>query len=267
MKWSSTFLLAVSMIFFVQTNSLAQTVSPPVATDQSLPTLRSKYLAFIQQYRDQEQRYIRAKSQYQQLQTLASQEEVIRETRQLLTIRADIYATYLDILDEELNQALGIPIEKKNSQRVSISLLNDKVAIHRTNVQTITDRFAMDQEVDRFSASVDELHNTAAATYSMIKIGQMQIAIDKLKLVTAEVRTYVFNQDLPANTAAEKTRGFNEIDRVTAQLEINFKTISDKFYANPNQASISSYNQLTTQLTTPYAELNRVVEFLEEIKQ
>ena len=44
-------------------------------------------------------------------------EEIVKEARQLLLIRADVYSVYVDILDEQLNQATGIPLEKKNSQR------------------------------------------------------------------------------------------------------------------------------------------------------
>src|SRR3989344_4964763 len=148
MKYLFSFLLTLCFYSTVLVEPVfAQENTDLVIETTAITDLQDQYLQHIQSYRNQEEVFLLAKAQYQKLGTLASQEEIVKEARQLLLIRADVYSVYVDILDEQLNQATGIPLEKKNSQRVNLSLLKDKIAIHKTTLQTKTDRFALDNEV------------------------------------------------------------------------------------------------------------------------
>jgi hypothetical protein len=105
-KFLSLGLVVLLVFVVVPWSARAQdvTVIPQEIDHNKLPALEMTYLTQLENYRRQEQSYLIAVNQYHQLNTLASQEVAVVETKKLLTMRADVLLTYIDILDERLNQ-------------------------------------------------------------------------------------------------------------------------------------------------------------------
>lgn len=243
------------------------TVIPQQIDENKIPNLQTTYFSQLENYRNAEQRYIVAKNQYLQLNTLASQELAVSETRQLLSLRCDIFSTYIDILDEMLNQGKGIPLENKNSERITLSLLKDKVKINKTAVEGALDRFAVDQESINFAPTFSEIESHTYYILSLIKLGNMQVAYDKLIITHDAIKEYVESQQLSTAVRAEKERGFEEIDRNMALIPTLFTPVKTKVYLSPGSGDLGRYSSLSSDLNPVFAQINQVIQFLEEVKK
>jgi hypothetical protein len=257
----------VSFVSAQETLIAPPTVPTNIPTNQNLMNLQGQYFSLIDQYRDQEQKYIVAKNQYLQLNTLASQELAVKETRTLLTLRADIFLVYIDILNEELSQGKGIPLENKNPEQIALTLLKEKVRVHRTNTESALDRFALDQESTNFFPTVKDLESHTYYTLSLIKIGKIQVAYDKLFFVRDAVKGYIDTQTLSSAVRSEKERGFAEIERTLDNVNANFTPVKNDVFKNPGAGSLSDYSKLSQELNPTYSQMNQVIQFLEEIRK
>lgn len=254
-------------ILFAQESETVPTVIPQQDNTLKIEQLQNTYFSQLEEYRNQEQAYIVARNQYLQLNTLASQELAVNETRNLLSLRADVFITYLDILKEMLIAAKGIPLENKNPEIITIGLLSDQVKVHKTKVESAQDRFAVDQESVSFEPTVTQLESHTYYILSLIKMGNMQEAYDKLLVVRQATKTFVENQPLTNSQKSEKARGFAEIDRTVSSTDSVFTPLKVRLYGSPGQGSVGSYSELSTSLTPVYAQINQVIQFLEEIRK
>lgn len=247
--------------------TIQPTVIPQVNNQLKIQQLETTYFGQLEQYRNQEQLYIVAKNQYLQLNTLASQELAVKEARTLLSLRADVLTTFLEILKEKLAAAKGVPLENKNPELITISLLLEQVKLHKQRVEAAQDRFAIDQESQNFSGTVMELESHTYYILSLIKVGTVQEAYDKLIVVKNAVRAYVDQQPLTNTQKSEKERGFAEIDRTIQTLDTSFTPVRNELYGSPGSGDLSTYSNLSKRLNPAYANLNQIIQFLEEIKK
>lgn len=243
------------------------TVIPQTIDQNKLPALQATYFGQLEAYRNQEQNYLVAVNQYHQLNTLASQEVAVSETRQLLSLRADVFLTYIEILDEMLNQGKGIPIENKAPERVVLSLLREKVLTHKNAVLASQDRFALDAEAANFLATYKELESHTYYTLSLIKVGDMQVAFDKSKVVRDAVKSYVDAQPLSTAVKAEKERGFAEIERNLQATEILFTPIKKDVFKPTQTTTLGDYTLLSSELNPVYSQINQIYTFLQEVRK
>lgn len=252
---------------FAQESAATPTVVSQEFDPTKLSNLQNIYFSLLEQYRAQEQKYIVAKNQYLQLNTLASQELAIKETRTLLSLRADALMVYIDILDEQLNQSKGIPLENKNPERINLSLIKEKVRVHKTKVESAQDRLTLDQESENFIPTFRELESHTYYTLSLIKVGYTQIAFDKLLSTRDAIKNYTDQQELSATKRSEKERGYEEIQRTIDSIDPVFSPIKNDIYTAPGNGSLAGYSQLSQRLNPVYAQINKVIQFLEEIRK
>lgn len=244
----------------------AQITENPVPTD-ILSAHQNKYFRLLDQYRQQEQNYFIAKSQFIQLNTLASQELAVKETKALIDIRADILITYLDMLTELLQRTTGVPLEYKNPQLVQLGLLKDKLLLHKNANLSHQDRLQIDQEAQEFTELYQQLQIEAYYTLGIIRIGRVQTAIDKLRVVRDAVFADVESRELSVTAQAEKTRGFQEIDRSLQDLESSFNPIRTATLNQEREGSLKSDTELSKSLEPTFTLINQTVRFLQEIRR
>jgi len=265
------FFLFLSTIFFIPV-ARAQESSVPVVIPQTVDqelfkNLEAKYFFLLEQYRNQEQTYSIAKNQYLQLNTLASQELAVQETRTLIDMRADILLTYIDILTQLLSNTRGVPIENKNAQIISLSLLRERVLLHKTKNLNSLDRLTLDAESASFQTTYKQIEQNAYYTLSLIRIGEMQEAYDKMVVVRNAVESSIQNSELSSAKKGEKERGFQEIDRTILSTQQDFNVTKQKVLTKPGDSSLSSFSELSRSLAVTYSQISQVVEFLQEVRK
>lgn len=253
-------------------SSVASPTSTPVVVGGSTTTsnfvnLQKQYLLLLEQYRAQEQTYTVAKAQYQQLNTLASQELAVQETRKLIDIRADVFLVYLDMLIDLLDQTKGIPLENKSPQLVKLRLLKETVQLHKSNNNVALDRFAVDQESQNFTNTIETLQSEAYYTLGLIRVGRVQQAVDKLLVVRDAVENDVMSRQLTSAQKAQKERGFNEIQLVIDNTNTEFTPIKKKVFTDTDIRSLGDFSGLTSELNPVFAGINQTIEYLQEIRK
>lgn len=237
-----------------------------VRARQELEQLETEYFRLLEQYRQQEQTYFVAKNQFLQLNTLAAQEVAIKETKAALDVRAQVLLTYIDILTQMLQQTTGIPLEQKNPQLVNLSLIRDQVLLHQNSVKAASDRVSVDAEADRFIPILTTLTKDVYFTLSLIRIGRVQTAIDKLTVVRNAVGQELDGRNLPSSQQAQKQRGLQEIDRTQQSIEQEFGPIAQATFSRQTESSLQSLTNLSTALTKTFTLIYQNVRFLEEIR-
>ena len=232
-----------------------------------LDTLQKEYLLLLEQYRAQEQNFTIAKGQYQQLNTLASQELAVQEARKLINIRADIFLIYLEMLEEMLNQTKGIPLENKSPQLVRLRLLQETVLLHKNINSGALDRFAVDNESLNFTNIIKNIETEAYYTLSLIRVGNVQQAFDKLVTVQSAVNEDVMGRQMSSAQLAQKERGFAEIQREIDRTSTIFAPIKNEVFGKMNVRDLGGFNGLIAQLSPVFAGMNQTIQFLQEIRK
>lgn len=259
-------LLQTFTVVQAQSDSNSQVI-PQNFDTQQFENLEKKYFFLLEQYRNEEQNFLVAKNQYFQLNTLASQELAVQEGRNLLNTRADILITYLNILDQLLNKTRGIPIENKNPQLVSLSLLREQVLLHKSRNSVALDRLSFDSEAKSFEPSLTQIEENAYYTLSLIRVGQMQEAFDKLIVVRNAVEQSLLEKNLTDSQSALVGRGFDEIDRNISDTSTKLSILKNEVTRNPGKSNLSEFNSLSTELTKVYASMSQIIQFLQEIRK
>lgn len=232
-----------------------------------LETLQKEYLLLLEQYRAQEQSHLVSKAQYAQLNTLASQELAVQDARKLIDIRASIFLIYLDMLEELLNQTKGIPLENKSPQLVKLRLLKETVLLHKNINNGALDRFALDNESLNFTKIIKNIEMESYYTLSLIRVGRVQQAFDKLLSVRTQVEENVMNRQLSSAQKAQKERGFAEIQREVDQTAGTFAPIKDETFSKMRIRDLGAFNGLTAELNPVFAGMNQTIQFLQEIRK
>lgn len=243
----------------------AQTEDTVLQVDQ-FTVLQQKYFRLLEQYRQQEQAYFIAKNQFIQLNTLAAQELAVKETRTLIDIRADVLLTHLDILMLLLQRTTSVPLEYKNPQLVNLGLLKEKLQLHKNRNLATQDRLSLDAEASEFVGMQPEIEQEIYYTLTMIRVGRVQTAIDKLVTVRDAVKTEIESQNMSPSIQAEKTRGFDEIERTLTQVNVTFEPIRNSSLRRENNNSLQAETELSKSLTPTFALINQTVKFLQEIR-
>lgn len=229
--------------------------------------LNRRYLELLEQYRTQEQAYTVARNQYLKLNTLASQELAVKETRTLLVTRADIYLVYLQRLKMTLEETKGIPIENKSPQLIRLTLLGEVVQLHRSSIASALDRNSVEEESRSFEAQIKEIEKEAHRTQALIRMGRIQTAFDKLKVLRDAVNADVMAREMSAAKKAEKERGFNQIDENINTVQNDMGRSLNDVFSRQSITTLSQLNQLSSALQGPYGRMYKTVEFLQEVRK
>lgn len=239
----------------------------PIPDEEQFANVQRQYLSLLEQYRIQEQTYKIAREQYYQLNTLASQELVLREGKSLLTIRANVLLTYVQMIEWKLSQTRGIPLENKNSHLVTIGLLREQIQIHKSNIQASSDRLFFDDELRNFSQIYQTVQSQSYYALSLMKVGNMQSAYDKLLVVRDAVKADTDQRELSTSIRAEKQRGFDEIDRRLQRINTDMEPIKTDIYTGRRGFSVGHLSDLSKALSSPYSQMSQTRSLLQEIRK
>lgn len=258
--------LAVSPVSAQETGSPA---SQSVVDRQfaSLDEAQTEYLKLFEQYRLEEQEYSVARAQFMQLNTLASQEVALRATRNVLRTRAEILYLYTMMLEMQLNQTTGIPVENKSPELVSLNLLKEKILRHRTNVNNSPDRFFLDQESNSFIPTIQEIQQHSYFTQNLLKIGRSQTALDKIRFARTEIISTLQTPALSSFQRSQLDRASQEIDRSINEIDQGISKVKSDIFPKSGRGTLSDVTQASKNLSAPYAQMNQALEFLRELLQ
>lgn len=224
------------------------------------------YIPQLESYRTKESRFIIAREQYRQVQTLASLEEVVKASKEVQLARIDVLMTYFNMLREAVGALKGAEVTKKMEQSNRLLTITTELGVLRQQIQDSNDRIAL----DNISAQYQNRHiayiSAAYSALSLIRIANIQSATDQLGLLTSQVFASIQESSPSATVFAEKQRGYDELARTITQIkEILSNATTRTEPLGVEEFTANTYTQIVDILSSAFTKLQLAESFLKEL--
>ncbi len=231
--------------------------------EAQIEDVKNTYRGQLETYRQAEKRYQVAKTQFQQLNTLASLEAAVKATHEAMIARDNVISTYLKLLRLLLTQANGINLDQKNPTLDKLEELSLAVENHATEVATANDRYALTTVADSFDTFSEEVQEVSYRTLSLLATGNLQTVYDQALSVSVEIG------DVIASAGADLKQG--ERQRAYIEVQNQLTTVQQSFAAinlilkGDRGFNQRVYGDTLEELQTVYASLSQGLSFMSEI--
>jgi len=262
-------LLFVSTTNFVQeTNVMAQSaILQKENLEAELIKLNDTYRGQLSEYRLAERNFLIARDQYNQLQTLASINEVVESARTVMSLRNQVLITYLDLLRINLIAAEGVEISLKQLVLERLETQRKWLQAHQQALAATSDREQFNRLSDTFIDQTENLIAVSQQTVSLLSLGKLQNVFDRLVLFNQSLvieEASVSGKQAGSNIALTE-RALRETERLNQSLATLLQTNWSNLDVGLKEDSISGfYGNLSKALDPIYTDLNKLVAFLQE---
>ncbi len=238
------------------------------AADQaSIQSTLEQYFREVEAYRTAEGQYGISRQQYYQLNTLAAQEDAINKAKSVLRARAQVLRTYYTYLRLVLENTKGIELAAKEETLEQLELEAENMLVYQERVGSFTRREEVSAEFVVLNQQQTTLQALAFSSQALIKIGQLQIAVDQARATRELVNEWLQQANMSSASKAKKQRGMEEVDSQLQQAENNLDDVSFRWVTRTAKSgfSESSYRQFQSEAEYSYLRLRQALSFLEEI--
>ncbi len=245
----------------------ASTDSAQLDPQEELIQLTQKYYDEVEKYRDVERKYLIARETYYKNNTLAAQEEAIHLAQDLIKARSEVLLTYFSYLQLNLENTLGIELEDKVIMSNRLESIKSDLEESKKDSGRIMNRLQVDQTFTALNSQQKILTANAYETLALIKIGQIQNAIDQATITREMVSSWLKEADITEASQLKKTRGLEEVDRLIQSSKNNLSEVNTRWRARmtTNQYSEGSYQSFQEDSEYSYLQLRQAHSFLDEI--
>lgn len=234
------------------------------ATATQLANLQATYRNELTIYRSDEKTFQVAKDQYYQLLTLASLDEAVKQTRQVMLTRLDVLQAYFAIVRVTFANTKGIDPSVKTSLLANLDALVADLKTHQQQVSAATDRPSLLDVATKFSFLSPRILYLSDQISDLVTYGNLQTVFDKMSIIKHDFQTQFPQFITDPLLLAQKQRGLDEVQRNLDQINqplVKIRTILNP--ANPNQ-NLNSAN-LSTDFSTIFGGLSRSESYLQEL--
>lgn len=248
----------------------ATAVEEPTADDTArLQMATEKYFDSVETYRDEERKFLIAREQYYQLNTLSAQDEAMRRGQTLLRARAASLRSYFQYLHVILLRTRGIELDDKNRVITDLEDADRALLAYEEGITSLDSREKVDRHFKTLNNLKESFHNTAYSALTLIKLGQVQTALDSSAVLEKDLRAIIEASNFSAAEKAVRTRGLDEVDRLLQRSKNNRQSLRDQFVRNSTSKNISesTYNQFRADIEFSYTQLRQAHSFLTEVSE
>lgn len=258
---------------FGQVSEAATSASPlpeeelPTELNQRRVALRDRYFNYLEDYRDAERQYIIAQEQYYQLNTLTAQDEAIRRAREVLRLRAEVLQNYYEYLEVSLTLTLGIESSDKDAMLNKLRQAQQDFEVYKDKLSQVDDRIEVQESFVTVNSRQREWMGIGYATLSLMKLGQLQSALDNARLMHKDLGEWLAHQDMPAAEKAKRQRGLDEVMRLLDAAQQGLREQGVQYRRRTAGESVFSsahYQSFQDDVAPSYAQMRQAVQFLKE---
>lgn len=233
---------------------------------ERITELRTLYRNQVEVYRAAEKEFTIAKTNFEQVQTLASLEEAVAKTKKVMKIRSEVLVTYLELVEAVLTETNGVELDLKQQSTTELLALVQALKIHQEEIQVSEDRLAMATLANNFEPIAATFESEVYKALSLIRIGRIQEVHDKSEIIFADIKETHQENEVAASAQAKRNRAYAEIERnfdliVADLIEVNEKFLQDR----RDGFTRSFYTRTLSDLGPVYAEIARSLDNLEEL--
>ncbi len=228
-----------------------------------------KYFDAVETYRDEERKFLIAREQYYQLNTLNAQDEAIRRGQELLRARAAALRTYFQYLNVIVVRTRGIELDDKNRIILALEDADRALSTYEEGIRSLNSREKVDRHFVLLNNLKPDFYNTAYSALAAIKLGEVQTAIDSSTVLSQDLKAVIESTQLSAAEKALRTRGLEEVERLLQRAKNNRQTQRDQFVRNSIGGNYNEgvYNQFRTDIEFSYTQLRQAHSFLKEVTE
>jgi hypothetical protein len=259
-------IISIACMFAWSSNAI-RAQEPEQPTNQEIQQAKKEYTLTLDDYRTKERRFIVAREQYRQLQTLASLEEVVKASKEVQLARIDTLISYFKNLTLQVSPLRGADITQKNLQLDKLDGALVSLTQLRQTVELADDRVRLDAT----SLVYDEQHeiytNVAYSSLILVRIATIQAANDQLGSLTAQVFDSIKSASPSATILAEKQRGYDELSRTIVQIKEALFEATTRYTeaALQDSFSASTYTNYSQYLQPAFTKLKQGESFIKEL--
>lgn len=266
-SFKQNFLLTLVVMFFFVISAHSQVLFAQTTTNdqEKINVLTVKYRDSVEAYRSREREFQIAKQEYQQLETLASLENAVKATKAVYLSRTEVLAVYIELLQNILMQAQGIPVLEKQRTLEDIILRLEAIQRHKASILEAQDKVAIEVLADQFELMRIDIDATVHRAQSFIVLGKFNVVYAQAQELKKVIENDVESRELNELQKAEYQRAFDEVDRSLTKVESSLASIHSDIAASDAEYSLGFYNLILSRLSEPYSGLRKVVSFFEEL--
>lgn len=231
---------------------------------KQLNALQVTYRNQLTTYRSDEKAYQVAKEQYYKIQTLASLEEAVRKTRQVMLTRLDVLETYFTISKLMMQNQKGLDTAVKNDALQQIDIMIDDLKTHRKNVESSSDRTLLLTTAGQFVTLGNRIKTLSNRIASLIGYGRLQTVDDKMIAIKQELQQQTEQEEKDPLLLAQKKRGLEEVQRNLDEVNTTILKVRNTLSLSKSNQNIST-SAVSKDLSTIFAGLSRSISYLEEL--
>jgi hypothetical protein len=237
-----------------------------IPQNERIEELRQLYRDQVIAYREAERRFVSAKDQYQQLQTLLSLEEAVRETRSVYQRRAAALTTYLELLQVVFDETPGIDLARKRSVTQRLTAAITQLKQHEALVAVSEDRSSVNQRADEFDQLLPEVEFAAYEALSLLSHGRLQAVADQSRLVFDDIVVAQEDEEASSISQSQRQRAYKEIGQQLDEIQAQIKLIEPQGIDRDSQEFTRfSLQRVLSDLTPLHSKLARTITHLEEL--
>lgn len=255
-----------------ETATPAQDVSTDAGgvSQAEIDAATASYFTAVEAYRLEENRYNLARDQYYQLNTAAALDEAIRRAKEVLRARAEVLAAYFRYLRLTLQNTKGIDLDDKALADQKLEAQQVAFEEYLLKIPAANDRQQVNALFDELNLTSKNIYASAYGTLILIKIGEIQTAIDTAALLQERTKSALENSETVSSSTKEiGRRGLEEITTLLQRASNNLFTLREGYQEDlaRNTFSESSYRTFQTSAEFSYLQLRQVLEFLREVQK
>lgn len=248
----------------------ATPIDAPVSTGVDASTLENatqSYYSAVEAYRDADERFVLAQSDYYQQNTLASLEEALRRSKDLMRARGTVLETYFTYLQLTLQDTRGLESTDKDAVISQLNFWRNQMFSYRELVPTLESRIQVNDHLQLFNSQESSFLHTAYTSLILTKIGRIQTALDSAMSVRSDLELSIQNSSLSAADKAIKLRGLEEVDQVIQGARNSVLALQIDFRSDSARGSYTrqGYQSFQSDAEYSYLQLRQISEYLKEI--
>jgi hypothetical protein len=145
-----------------------------VAVGSEYKKEREDFLFQFNNYNNAHKDYVNSANAYQKFGTIASQQEAISKTKQVLASRSEALRTYLQLIKVILNSQIGLDVFLRNAQFGKLEATQAFLSTHKQNVDNAQSILEINSESSRLEREAPTIEELSYETLSVILVGKMQ---------------------------------------------------------------------------------------------
>lgn len=233
---------------------------------QRIKDLRTLYRDQVEVYRNSEKAYIIAKTNYEQVQTLASLEEAVKATQTVMYDRSRVLITYLELVDAVLIETNGIELDLKEQSHTEMFGVINAIKIHQENILISKDRQAMVFLADEFEPIAFSYQSSVYKALSLIRIGKIQEVHDKSEIIEVDIQKEHELQDVSEAKISRRNRAYAQVEQNFDLINQNLADLNVTFTEGRRDGFTRGfYEAILEDLAPIYAQISKSLDHLEEL--